>query len=337
MQAEVEQALARLFHAPMQVARMQLLPGGASKEAWLVDAAGADGQKELLLRRAGGGVIYVDTLSLAAEHQVLQAAFAAGVKVPRTYGYIADLAGREAFVMQRVAGESIGRRIVQRPELAAARGRLPLQMAEQLAKIHATPRARLPALPYHGDPGLTAIERMIGRLEEGLDASDEPHPALELGVAWLRRQAPAVAACADTVLVHGDFRIGNLMVDAQGLVAVLDWEFAHLGDPVEDLAWPLVRAWRFGVDHLRLGGIGEVEPYLDHYNRLTGRNITAAQLFYWEVAGNIRWAIGSLTQARRHLSGQERSVELAVLGRLACEMEYEVLSLIEREAYARPA
>jgi aminoglycoside phosphotransferase (APT) family kinase protein len=120
------------------------------------------------------------------------------------------------------------------------------------------------------------------------------------------------------------------MVDEEGLVGILDWEFAHLGDPAEDLAWPLVRAWRFGVDHLRLGGIGEVEPYLEHYNALTGRRITFEELFYWEVAGNVRWAIGSLNQAKRHLSGQERSVELAVIGRLASEVEYELLSLLER-------
>ncbi len=94
--------------------------------------------------------------------------------------------------------------------------------------------------------------------------------------------------------------------------------------------WPSVRAWRFGVDHLRLGGVGEVEPYLERYNDLTDREITLEDLYYWEVVGNVRWAIGMLNQARRHLSGQERSVELAVLGRLASEVEYEILSLLER-------
>ena len=132
------------------------------------------------------------------------------------------------------------------------------------------------------------------------------------------------------MLNHGDFRVGNLILDGGGLIGVIDWEFAHLGDPAEDLAWPLVRAWRFGVDHLRLGGVGEVEPYLERYNALADREVSLEDLFYWEVAGNVRWAIGALNQARRHLSGQERSVELAILGRLAAEVEYEILSLLER-------
>ena len=115
-----------------------------------------------------------------------------------------------------------------------------------------------------------------------------------------------------------------------GLEYLLDWEFAHAGDPREDVAWPLVRAWRFGIDDKRLGGIGEVEPYLERYSELTGRTIAPADLFWWEVLGNVKWAVGALTQSRRHLNGQERSVELAVLGRLAAEMEYELLDLLRR-------
>jgi aminoglycoside phosphotransferase (APT) family kinase protein len=129
-------------------------------------------------------------------------------------------------------------------------------------------------------------------------------------------------------VVHGDFRIGNLIVGERGLVGVLDWELAHAGDPVEDLAWPLVRAWRFGADELALGGIGRTEPYLERYVALTGRDVDPEQLRWWELAGNVRWAIGQLIQSRRHLDGHEPSVELAVLGRLAAEVEHEVLRLV---------
>ena len=96
------------------------------------------------------------------------------------------------------------------------------------------------------------------------------------------------------------------------------------------MAWPLVRAWRFGVDDRRLGGIGDVQPYLERYNDLTGRNLTLDELRVWEVFGNVKWAIGCLTQSRRHLNRQDRSVEYAVLGRMAAEMEYELLDLIGR-------
>jgi aminoglycoside phosphotransferase (APT) family kinase protein len=285
-----------------------LLPGGASKEAWAVDA----GSEPLLVRRAGGGVIHRHALSLRHEFEVLQAAHEAGVKVPRPIAYIADLDGREAFVMERLEGETIGRRIVR----MAVPEQLPIQMAEELAKIHALPPERLPFLE----------EASIDRLVEELDEIGEPHPAIELGLWWLRENRPPFRP---PVVVHGDFRIGNLVVDETGLVGVLDWEFAHLDDPARDLSFSLVHAWRFGVPDRRLGGIGEAEPYLERYNELTGLEVQPGELDYWELAGNVAWAIGCLTQARRHLTGQERSVELAILGRLGAEVEHEICHLLE--------
>jgi aminoglycoside phosphotransferase (APT) family kinase protein len=285
-----------------------LLPGGASKEAWAVDATG----EPLLVRRAGGGVIHRHTLSLRHEFEVLQVAYDAGVKVPRPVAYIADLDGREAFVMERLEGETIGRRIVRIAVPAA----LPVQMAEELAKIHALPPARLPFLE----------EASVDRLVEELDEIGEPHPAIELGLWWLRENCPPARP---PLVVHGDFRIGNLVVEETGLVGVLDWEFAHLDDPARDLSFALVRAWRFGVPDRRLGGIGDAEPYLERYNELTGFDVQPEELDFWELAGNVAWAIGCLTQARRHLTGQERSVELAILGRLGAEVEHEICCLLE--------
>jgi len=265
-------------------------------------------------------VIHRHTLTLADEFAVLQAAYEARVTVPRPYGYVADLAGREAFVMERLEGETIGRRIVQREELASARSRLPVQMAEELARIHAIPAARVPFL----------VEARLERMVAELDEIGEPHPAIELGLWWLRENRPAPRA---VVVAHGDFRIGNLVVrEDAGLAGVLDWEFAHLDDPVRDLAFGLVRAWRFGVDEKRLGGVGEVEPYLERYNELTGFDVSPEELDYWELAGNVGWAIGCLTQAQRHLSGLDRSVELAILGRLGAEVEYEICRLLEKAA-----
>jgi aminoglycoside phosphotransferase (APT) family kinase protein len=285
-----------------------LLPGGASKEAWAVDAGG----ERLLVRRAGGGVIHRHALSLRREFEVLQVAHDAGVKAPRPLAYIPDLDGREAFVMERLEGETIGRRIV-RMDVPAD---LPSQMAEELAKIHALRPERLPFL------SASSVDRLV----EELDEVGEPHPAIELGLWWLRENRPPTR---EPIVVHGDFRIGNLVVDAMGLVGVLDWEFAHLDDPARDLSFALVRAWRFGVPERRLGGIGDAEPYLERYNELTGFDVRPEELDYWELAGNVAWAIGCLTQTRRHLTGQERSVELAILGRLGAEVEHEICELLE--------
>jgi aminoglycoside phosphotransferase (APT) family kinase protein len=288
---------------------MRLLPGGASKEAWAVEA---DGER-LLVRRAGGGVIHEGTLSLENEFEVLEAALEAGVKVPRPVAYLGELGGREAFAMELVEGETIGRRIVRDPPPG-----LDVDLAEELAKIHAIPPERLQFLAS-GD--------VLERFEHELDTVGEPHPAIEYGLWWLREHRPEPLA---DVVSHGDFRLGNVAVSERGLSYVLDWEFAHLADPREDVSWPLVRAWRFGGDERRLGGFARVGLYLETYHALTGRSISESDLDWWEVLGNVKWGIGCLTQCRRHLTGVDRSVEYAVLGRMAAEMEYELLDLIER-------
>src|SRR5205823_8764825 len=199
MIAEMKEALqphlSAILGRDAELSEPALLAGGASKEAWAVDAGG----EPLLVRRAAGSVIHRHTLSLADEFEVLRAAHEAGVKAPRPYGYIRDLSGREAFVMERLEGETIGRRIVQRDELAGARAALPVQMAEELAKIHAIPAARMSFLPD------AQLERMV----EELDEVGEPHPAIELGLWWLREHRPSPR---EPVVVHGDYRIGNLVV-----------------------------------------------------------------------------------------------------------------------------
>jgi aminoglycoside phosphotransferase (APT) family kinase protein len=299
---ELEEALGR------GVRSMHLLPGGASKEAWAVETD----EGPVLVRRASVGVIHEATLPLEQEFQVLEAAEEAGVKVPHPVAYLGELGGHEAFAMELIEGETIGRRIVR--QLPAG---LDLQLAEELAKIHAIPPERLPFLGS-GD----VLERFVHEL----DSVGEPHPAIEYGLWWLRKHRPEPQP---DVVSHGDFRLGNIAVSERGLEYVLDWEFAHLSDPHEDVAWPIVRAWRFGADDKRLGGIGEVGPYLARYAELTGREISEDDLLWWEVLGNVKWATGCLTQCRRHLTGQDRSVEYAVLGRMAAEMEYELLDLIE--------
>jgi len=315
MREALQNRLPEVLGREVEVSEPVLLAGGASKEAWSVDAGG----ERLLVRRAAGSTIHRHTLSLADEFATIEAAFEAGVKVPRPYGYLPDLEGREAFVMERLDGDTIGRRIVRKDELAAARAVLPVQMADELAKIHAIPPARVPFL----------VEAQLERMIDELDEVGEPHPAIELGLWWLRENRPPART---PVVTHGDYRIGNLVVREDGLGGVLDWEFAHLDDPVRDMAFALVRAWRFGVPEKRLGGVGPVEPYLERYNELTGFDVQPFELDYWELAGNVGWAIGCLTQMQRHLTGQDRSVELATLGRLGAEVEYEIVNLLERFA-----
>jgi aminoglycoside phosphotransferase (APT) family kinase protein len=328
----LEAFLSESAGAPASLTAARQLTGGASRESWAVEVEIAGGPEAgphaLVLRRDMGGNIQEEALSREQEFRMLQVAFRCGVLVPRPRWLCTDPAvlGVPFFLMARLEGESVGRRIVREVGLAEARRKLPAQMGEQLARIHRIdPRKEnldfLPAPAPGRSPAQTAIENGARQLWD----LDEPHPALELALRWLWQHAPA---CDSVVLLHGDFRIGNLMVGTEGLRGVFDWEFAHLGDPAEDLAWPCVRSWRFGNDQQRLGGIGDSEEFFQAYERSSGNTVDRRAVAYWEVLGNFRWAVGCIAQATRHLSGQAPSLELASLGRRTAEMELELLDLI---------
>ena len=321
--------LAHAAGAPVTITCMRPIAGGASRETWAVDAVIGGAQTALVLRMDLASSMNPDALSRPQEFALLAAAHAAGVLAPRPRWLDANGAalGRPFLLMDRVAGESIGPRVVRRPELAAARARLPAQMATQLARIHALDPTALDFLPQPSagqPPALHALDHT----RRVLDAISLQNPALEFGLRWLVQRAPR---CAQPTLLHGDFRIGNLLVGPAGLGAVIDWEFAHVGDPHEDLAWPCVRDWRFGNDALHVGGVGELAPYLAAYTTASGRTVDRNALRWWEIMGNLRWATTCHIQAHRHLSGADPSVELASLGRRAAEMELEFLTLIEQE------
>jgi aminoglycoside phosphotransferase (APT) family kinase protein len=331
--ARLEGFLAGKVGAAVQVTSARQLAGGASRDTWAVEVLVSEGPEAgrhaLVLRRDLGGEIQPGALSRANEFALLQTVHESGVRVARPRWACADPAvlGVPFFLTDRLEGESVGRRVVREPALAEARRRLPAQMAEQLALLHAVPFDR-PELAFlaRPAPGRSPAETALDQAEAQLRALAEPHPALELGLRWLRRHAPP---CPEVVLVHGDFRVGNLMVGPEGLVGVFDWEFAHVGDPAEDLAWPCVRSWRFGNDAQRLGGLAAPEEFFADYTRRSGRQVERQRMAYWEVLGNFRWALGCMAQADRHLSGKAISVELASLGRRTAEVEWELLDLIE--------
>ena len=128
-------------------------------------------------------------------------------------------------------------------------------------------------------------------------------------------------------VVHGDFRLGNLIVGADGLEAVIDWELAHLGAPIEDLGWLCVKSWRFG-EARPAAGWGDYEELMDAYHLAGGADVDGDSLRWWELLGTLRWGAISMLQAHTHLSGASRSVELATIGRRVCESEYDVLELL---------
>jgi len=306
--------------ADVRVTGLARLPGGASRETWAFDAE-VDGRVlRLVLRRDPPGRPGVH--DCGHELRLLRAAAAAGVPVPaaRWGESRPDVLDTPFVVMDRVEGETIPRRILREPALAAARDRLVGQCAAAAAAVHRIDRA---GLGFLGEPRTPA--QLVAAQRDTLDALGEPHPVFELALRWLAERTPAARPPA---VVHGDFRIGNVIVDAGGLRAVLDWELAHAGDPAEDLGWFCVRAWRFGQDRRPAGGLGAREELLDAYRAAGGAGVDAADLRFWEVYGTLRWGVMCLIQAAAHLTGAVRSVELAAIGRRACEMEWALLELV---------
>lgn len=266
------------------------------------------------------------------EFQVICAARAAGVKTPEarwlTDGLVSD--GRWGYVLGWVEGEAIGRRVVKAPQLAAARERLPDELAAELCKIHSITPARAPevaSLPMVTSPTDDPCDGALRFLRRMLTELPEPQPAIELACAWLAEHKPSAVA---PTLVHGDFRVGNFMVAPDGLRAVLDWEFAHWGDPAEDVAWLCVRDWRFGELALAAGGIATRERFYEAYERASGQALDRARVRWWEIMGNARWAAGSVQQGERYLSGDEQDIELVAIARRAAEMQWEALRLIRQ-------
>lgn len=314
-------AVTRHLGVPVKIDGLRRLSGGASRETWSFDAETDDGVRHaLVLRRDPGGLAGQSDRSV--EFALLEAARDAGVAVPRVrFLLAADDGLGSGFVMDRVEGETIPRRILRDDTYAAARPLLAAQCGVQAARIHAVDTSRLPALPVLG------AREQIEQYREFLDGFGEPHPAFEIGLRWLAVHAPPDPP--SPTLVHGDFRNGNFVVGLEGMRAVLDWELAHLGDPIEDLGWLCVKSWRFGVTDQRVGGFGSVEELLDGYRAASGRVIEPDELRYWEAMGTLKWGVICEIQAFTHLQGGVRSVELATLGRRVAEMEWDLLELIE--------
>ena len=311
--------LARRLARPVEVLGLAPLAGGASRETWAFDlrADGGDAQRLVLRRDPPGKPAARD-----CEHELrlLAAARAAGVPVPepRWAESSGEALGSPFIVMERVEGETIPRRVLR----AAAAERLLPQCGAALARIHAMPPAGLDFL----GPPLAPLE-LLERQRGVLDGWVEPHPFFDLALCWLGERPPAPAG--RPAVVHGDFRVGNLVVGGDGLRAVLDWELAHVGDPAEDLGWFCVRAWRFGVDARPAGGLGSREALVAAYAAAGGDPPDPAALRFWETYGALRWGVICLVQASYHLTGAARSVELAAIGRRACEMEWDLLELME--------
>jgi aminoglycoside phosphotransferase (APT) family kinase protein len=305
----------------------QPIAGGASRDTWHIEAQVGDTHERLILRRDQATVMIEASLTREQEFRLIDAAYQHGVRAPRPRWVCTDPAvlGFPFFIMNFVEGVSIGRKVIQSPELADARVKLPDQMAAQMALIHAIDPAMLDFLPRPRADHSPASEA-LQQAREMLDLLKIHNPAFEYALRWCEKRLPATS---ELFLLHGDFRIGNLLIAPDGLNGVIDWEFGHVGDIHEELAYPCMRDWRFGNGHLHFAGLSDRETFLKAYEHHSGRMVNRFAVDWWEIVGNLRWGVICLKQAARHLSGREVSVEYASLGRRSAEMQLEMLRLIQ--------
>lgn len=330
MRSALEGFIAREAGADrVSITEAKLLSGGSIQENWFIDVAASGGalgpELQLVVRTdAPSGV--AGSLGRAEEFALLKAAREAGVTVPEPLWLCRDagLIGKRFFIMRFVGGVAASHVVVRDLKLGGDRRALLERLGFELGRIHSIrpPRPELGFLPP-ADPR-PALQN-VARLRRFLDAHHSPHPALEWGLRWLELNAPEHSEIA---LCHRDFRTGNYMVDERGLTAVLDWEFAGWGDPLEDVGWFCAKCWRFGQAG-EAGGIGARADFYRGYANATGRRLEDEDIHYWEVMAHLNWAVIALQQAERHLSGEERSLLLALTGHIVPELEHEILTMTE--------
>jgi aminoglycoside phosphotransferase (APT) family kinase protein len=311
---------------PVTIEGLTRLSGGASRETWAFNAIRADGSStELVLRRDPPGRPS-EPGAMGREALAITAAGVAGLAAPEVLLWTddPDMWGSAGLLMRRVDGETIARRILRDATYQQARGALVGQLGQFAAGLH--------ALEVTDDFPAPEPEP-LAELRALLATFDQASPTFEIALQALEAEQPPDRG---PVLVHGDLRLGNLIVGPEGLRAVIDWERVHVGNPAEDLGWLCVKAWRFGAG-APVAGLGTREDLLASYRAEGGADISLDELRWWETLGTLRWGVICMAQAQAHLSGAHRSVELAAIGRRVAEQEWDLLLLLTPDAAAEAA
>lgn len=311
----------RLVPGATRVEDVTRLTGGASMETWAFRVAG---EPLILRRRATIATSYAhEKPSLRREAEVIAAADAGGVPVPAVV-YVCDEEADglgDGYVMRRVAGETLGKKIAADPAFAPARTKLARQCGAALARIHAV-------------PPMDWLERtdpatVLANYETRWRASGAVRPIIEAAFRWLEKRLPHEAVAPR--LVHGDFRNGNIMVDPKdGLVAVLDWELVHAGDPAEDLGWLCTNSWRFGRPDKYVGGFSDLADLLAGYEEAGGMPIDPARVDFWSMFGSLKWGVMTMSMYAVWAADPSAGPERAVIGRRLSETEADIVAIIER-------
>jgi aminoglycoside phosphotransferase (APT) family kinase protein len=322
-------ALARHVPGFRSLTDFDRLSGGASQETYRLVVETESGERRLAMRRAAGGAWSSDGAGslgrpgLTGEALLMQTARLAGVPEPEVLGIFEESDGLgNGFVMEWLDGETLGKRIVQSEELAGIRPKLARQCGEILARIHAIDVAGMPVASH-----LEIIEprSFVEQSWDTYKSLETPQPMLDYTARWLIEHLPESPR---STLVHNDFRNGNLMIGPDGVRAVLDWEIAHIGDPMRDLGWICTNSWRFGNSALPVGGFGDYEELFAGYESVSGQSVDREHVKFWEVFGSFWWGMVCLSMVGIYRSGIDRSVERAAIGRRTSEGQVDCVNLL---------
>jgi aminoglycoside phosphotransferase (APT) family kinase protein len=304
------------------VANLARLSAGATQELWRFDVVAGHRLVPMIVRRPpDGDRVREGAMSMAVEAQLIVAARAIGVPAPPVRHVFTpeDRVGL-GFIMDFIEGETLGGRIVKSPALADARTFLAHQCGEVLARIHDMDPEPFPTLNRVATAGL------LEQWRERYLSSNWPRPVFDLTFRWLSQIIPQPA---DHVrLVHGDYRNGNLIIGQDGLRAVLDWEGAHVGDPMEDLGYICVNSWRFGIEDKPVGGFGQREDFYAGYEAAGGARVNRAASHWWEVFATLRWGVICCVMAESFRT-VDPTIERAVIARRTSETEVDLMRLLD--------
>lgn len=308
---------------PGTLSALKRLSGGANMESWAFDWEGESDLNAYVLRRAPSADYMTDRpFGHADEAKLVMAAYANGVKAPEVVAVLEDGEGLgTGYVMRRIMAEVVPSKILTAPPST-----LITDLGRELARIHALPRDAIPATIPLMDTSVALSELKARFLSYGGD-----RPVIALAVKWCEEHLPEPSS---PVLVHGDYRMGNIMVDSDGLAAVLDWELAHWGDAHEDLAFGCMTVWRFGKLDQPAFGVGSLAEYFAAYEAAGETKVDYVRFRFWLIYRTLWWALGCLQMCQAWRNGADATVERVVIGRRTAEQELDLIRLLEEEAPA---
>lgn len=298
-----------------EIASAEKVTTGRSRETWLIEVKTAAGERrELVMRRdTGDGPLSGTAISLPRETSVYAALAGTAARVPALVGVSPD--GDALLVERAVGSDDLG--AIDAPQ----RRRVLEDLMDALAELHSVPVDQLD-LPNFSRPrrpedhALDEVAFWAGILETKVR---RPAGLLAFALRWLAAHPPE--SVERTVLCHGDFGPGNFLHHDGRVTALLDWEFAHLGDPMDDLAWLTIRA-------STIGGLDDLSFCAARYRERSGRPVSLDRVRYYQLLVLVRMAIACLAGLEQRQGGMDVSTYFALLPLLEHRISISLAALV---------